>query len=275
MMNRRKWLQSSTLLVAGTALGTGQTAEARVKSPGDHKPLIVMVHGAFHWGGCFEKVANLLAQSGYPVATPDNRSHGYDATVYNAIKDMGDYCAPVERIVATAKSPVVLLGHSLGGVTLTYLGEKYPEKIRRLIYLTAIMCPSGESFLSYMPPERSAKFGFLPIFDSAGPADGVTLKVSDPELVRSAFYADCSDQDFHIAMANINPTNCLVPLQWKSTITPHRFCSPRAPISKPAKTARFRQRFSASFRPMCRGLRGARWRPATRRFSRSPRCWPI
>ena len=87
------------------------------------------------------------------------------------------------------------------------------------------MCPSGESFLSYIPPERSAKFGFLPIFDSAGPADGVTLKVSDPELVRSAFYADCSDHDFHIAMANINPTNCLVPLQWKSAITPHRFGS--------------------------------------------------
>lgn len=110
-MNCRKWLQSSTLLAAGTALGTGQTAEARVKSPSDYKPLIVMVHGGFRWGGCFGKVANLLAQNGYPVATPDNRSHGYEATPYNAIKDMADYCAPVQRIVVAAKSSVVLLGH--------------------------------------------------------------------------------------------------------------------------------------------------------------------
>ena len=34
---------------------------------------------------------------------------------------------------------------------------------------------------------------------------------------------DCSDHDFHIAMANVNPINSLIPLQWKSTITPQRF----------------------------------------------------
>lgn len=231
MMNRRTWLQSSTLLAAGATLGTAQAAAARGTQKGDHKPLIVMVHGGFHWGGCFGKVANLLAQNGYPVATPDNRSHGYEATPYNAIKDMADYCAPVERIVAAAKSPVVLLGHSLGGVTLTYLGEKYPEKIRRLIYLTAIMCPNGESFASYMTPERSVMFAFPPLFDGTGPSDGVMLKVSDPAVVRSAFYADCSDHDFRIAMANVNPINSLIPLQFKSAITPRRFGSiPRAYI---------------------------------------------
>lgn len=36
---------------------------------------------------------------------------------------------------------------------------------------------------------------------------------------------DCSDHDFHIAMANVNPINSLIPLQWNSTITPQRFGS--------------------------------------------------
>src|SRR3954452_20947803 len=77
-----------------------------------NKALIVMVHGSWHWGGCFHKVADLLAQRGYPVVTPDLKSHGYDATPYNAVTDMDDYCAPVEEIIVNAAEPVVLLGHS-------------------------------------------------------------------------------------------------------------------------------------------------------------------
>jgi pimeloyl-ACP methyl ester carboxylesterase len=203
------------------------------------KPLIVMVHGGFHWGGCFGKVANILAQQGYPVITPDNRSHGYDPTIYSAVKDMEDYCAPVEHIVASAKVPVVLLGHSLGGVTLTYLGEKYPQKIRRLIYLSAIMCPHGDSLSSYLDKskgsylDKSKSQGLeLPsIFDEKGVADGVTLKMSQPELIKSTFFSDCDDQDVKVAMANISPVNPLAPFQWISNITPERFRTiPRAYI---------------------------------------------
>lgn len=64
------------------------------------------------------------------------------------------------------------------------------------------MCLNGESFASYMTPERSVAFAFPPFFDGTGPSDGVMLKVSDPAVVRSAFYADCSDHDFRTAMAN-------------------------------------------------------------------------
>ena len=229
MTNRRQWLQSSSLLAAGAALGINDAANAGTRP--NEKPLVVMVHGAFHWGGCFGKVANLLAQQGYPVAMPDNRSHGYDPTPYGAVKDMADYCAQAESVVATAKSPVVLLGHSLGGVTLSYLGEKYPHKIHRLIYLSAIMLPNGESVQSYMAANRSAGLELPPIFDDKGPADGVALKMDEPDLVRSVFYNDCSDHDVKVAMANLNPINPTAPFEWKTKITSRRFESiPRAYI---------------------------------------------
>jgi pimeloyl-ACP methyl ester carboxylesterase len=229
MTNRRQWLQSSSLLAAGTALGISDAANAKAQT--SSKPIVVMVHGAFHWGGCFGKVANLLAQHGYPVAMPDNRSHGYDPTPYSAVKDMADYCAQAEHIVATAKSPVVLLGHSLGGVTLSYLGEKYPHKIRRLIYLSAIMCPNGESVFSYMAAHKDPGTGLPPIFDDKGPSDGVALKINETELVRTVFYNDCSDHDVKVAMANLNPINPIAPFQRKTEITPGRFGSvPRAYI---------------------------------------------
>jgi len=199
--------------------------QARASQQCSYKPLIVMVHGGFHWGGCFEKVVNLLGQRGYAVVTPDNLSHGYDATPYNSVKDMGDYCSPVERIVAAANAPVVLIGHSLGGLTLSYLGEKYPQKIRRLIYLSAIMCPHGESLLSYMALDRNLTFKLPPVFDRSGPADGMTLKMSDPSLLKSVFYGDCSDRDVRVALANLNVTDPLAPWQWISTITPRNFGS--------------------------------------------------
>jgi len=184
-----------------------------------------MVHAAFHWGGCFGKVANLIAQQGYPVAMPDNRSHGYDPKPYSAVKDMADYCAQAEHIVATAKSAVVLLGHSLGGVTLSYLGEKYPHKIRRLIYLSAIMCPNGESVLSFMAANKNAGLEQPPIFDEKGPPDGVTLKVAEPDLVRSVFFNDCSDHDVKVALANLSPVNPIAPFIRTTEITRNRFGS--------------------------------------------------
>jgi pimeloyl-ACP methyl ester carboxylesterase len=231
MTSRRQWLQSSSTVVAGTLLGASPSADARPRAAGKTRPLIVMVHGGFHWGGCFGKVANILAEQGYPVATPDNRSHGYDPNTYSSVKDMADYCAPVEQIVASARAPVLLLGHSLGGVTLTYLGEKYPQKIRRLIYLTAIMCPRGESLVGYLEKAKSLGLELPPIFDDKGAADGVTLKMSEPALIRSTFYSDCDDHDVKVAMANISPVNPLAPFVWVSGITPERFGSvPRAYI---------------------------------------------
>ena len=41
---------------------------------------IVLIHGSWHWGACFLKVANLLAEKGHTVLCPDLATHGYDTT---------------------------------------------------------------------------------------------------------------------------------------------------------------------------------------------------
>jgi pimeloyl-ACP methyl ester carboxylesterase len=198
---------------------------------GNNKPLIVMVHGAWHWGGCFQKVADLLAQRGYPVATPDLKSHGYDATPYSAVTGMADYCAPAENIILNASEPVVLLGHSLGGTTVSYLGEKHPRRIRRLIYLAAYMCGAGRSVFDYSQlPENAEGEGRL-LLDPAGPQDGAAIRVDDVAQFKSVFYADCSERDVRVSMANASRVNPLAPMLWQSTVTAGNFGSvPRAYI---------------------------------------------
>lgn len=189
------------------------------------KPLIVLVHGAWHWGGCFQKVADVLAQRGYPTATPDLASHGYDATPYNAVRDMADYVRPVTAMLDAATEPVVLLGHSLGGASVSYLAEHQPRKIRRLIYLAAYMCPPGLAVRDCGQwPENAAGEAHL-LIDPSGPKDGSLIMVSNRDHLRNAFYADCSERDIDIATANANRVNPLPPMLWPTEVTQQNFGS--------------------------------------------------
>jgi pimeloyl-ACP methyl ester carboxylesterase len=133
-MNRR---QSLGLTFGGFAAGVlaacGSVSNNVVAQESANKATIVMIHGAWHWGGCFQKVATAVAASGHPVILPDLKSHGYSPATYDQVTSMADYVAPVAAILENATSPVVLLGHSMGGASLTWLAERYPGKIRKLI----------------------------------------------------------------------------------------------------------------------------------------------
>ena len=183
------------------------------------KPLIVMVHGGFHWGGCFEKVANQMAIRGFPVAMPDLAGHGYDDTPLSKIKTMSDYVAPVESILQNTSMPVVLLGHSMAGLTLNYLGERYSDKIARLIYLAAVMPKNGTSVFDNASATNSA---VAPLSSPLEDGSGIRI-TTNPSALKAAFFGDCSDHDVEVAVNNLTEVNPMAPFVWVSDITPQRF----------------------------------------------------
>ncbi|WP_213780732.1 alpha/beta fold hydrolase [Caballeronia sp. dw_276] len=196
-----------------------------MKSP--QKSTIIFVHGAWHWGGCFQKVSTLLSAQGHPTLLPDLKSHGFDPATYDQVADIADYTASIATLLGNATEPVVLVGHSMGGVALTYLGEKYPEKISKLIYLTAFMTPSEKSVNNYLfsdgyknDPDAKDLFDIV-----AGSPDkkGVTLNTHDAAKVRSSFYGDCSEHDAAVAARNVIPTNTTAPYVALTVTTPSRF----------------------------------------------------
>lgn len=200
---------------------------AQLQAPTSTKPTIVMVEGAWHWAGCFIKVSNLLTQRGYPTVLQDLKSHGYSPASHDQVPDMADYVSPLSALLEALPSPVVLLGHSMGGVAITYAGELYASKIRKLIYLTAYMTPAGKSANDYIfsqaymnDPSAAEVFQIL-----AASADGkgVTLDKSKPELVKAAFYGDCSDRDVAIAVANTTRTTSNVPYGYVPSTTAARY----------------------------------------------------
>ncbi|MDE8344727.1 MAG: alpha/beta fold hydrolase [Acidocella sp.] len=185
----------------------------------------VLMHGAWHWGACFQKLAAELLAAGHNVAMPDLATHGFDTTPPGTVADMAQYTAPARRMIEASSEPVILLGHSMGGASVTYLGEQMPEKIKALVYLTAFMVPNGKTPNEYITAERIATnprtAELLQILQPT--ATGLAMDASNRALVKAAFYGDCSDHDISVALANNIPVQSFIPVITPSETTAARF----------------------------------------------------
>ena len=159
----------------------------------------VLVHGAWHGGWCWHKIVARLEAKGHKVAAPDMIGHGTDRTP----RDETTLAGIVDGIVAVVNAmdgKVVLVGHSYGGAIITQVGERIPEKIQRLVYLTAIVTPGGESVLDVNLPDPEAVLGDGIVFAP----DGKTATAA-PHIIREAFYAQCPDEDVALARLLLVP----------------------------------------------------------------------
>jgi len=106
----------------------------------------VLIHGAFHTGACFDPVTPLLEARGHAVSAPTLPGMGGDAEALRAATLDGwarftlDHC---NRLRETTGGPVVLAGHSRGGLVLSAAAELDPSAVDRLAYICAMMLPVG------------------------------------------------------------------------------------------------------------------------------------
>ena len=113
------------------------------------KPTVVIVHGAWGGGWDWRTVDSLLTNDGYRVVRVTltglgERRHLASPSVglYTHIDDV------VNKILWDDLHDVILLGHSYGGMVITGVADRVPDRIRRLIYLDALLPDSGESVLT-------------------------------------------------------------------------------------------------------------------------------
>lgn len=122
----------------------------------------VLVHGAWHGGWCWRFLAPLLRRAGHDVFTPTLTGLGERAHLARPEIDLDLH---VQDVVAVLEMEdlreVVLLGHSYGGMVITGVAERCPERIRRLVYLDAFVPENGKCLLDYVDsavPGRAAAF---------------------------------------------------------------------------------------------------------------------
>ena len=98
----------------------------------DRPVSIVLVHGGFVDGSGWQGVHDILTKNGHEVIV-----------VQNPTISFADDVAVTRRAIASAKNPVVLVGHSYGGVVITEAGND--PKVASLAYIAAFAPDSGES----------------------------------------------------------------------------------------------------------------------------------
>ena len=143
---------------------------------------VVLVHGGFVDGAGWEGVYNDLKNDGYDVSV-----------VQNPTTSLEDDVAATRRAIAQAKGPVVLVGHSYGGVVITEAGND--PKVAGLVYIAAFAPDKGESVSSLIknPPPGAPVPPILPPQDGYLFLDKAKFAASfaaDVDAAKAQFMAD-------------------------------------------------------------------------------------
>lgn len=150
MTRRTAILAGLSCLATGGRTMTGIAAESA--------DAVVMIHGAFAGGWCFENFRPVFEASGWRVHTPDLRGHGDHATSDRTLDGLGlaEYLADLAAFIATLPHPPVLLGHSMGAVLAQQLAA---AGLARALVLLSPAPRAG--LLPHSDDERRAAQGLM------------------------------------------------------------------------------------------------------------------
>lgn len=183
----------------------------------------VLVHGGAHGAWCWEPLlehlpGRVLAVDLPPKSIrgtrvdpdvalpPELATVGLDDFATSAIADIDD--ADIDRFV--------LVGHSMGGLTVSEVARRVPDRLHALVYVSCIIPPEGGSVIDTLPAEfrdivrdsvERAKAGDL----AHGPATGL-----DEETQRRMF---CNDMDETQARFVLDHTGAEAPRAFDDTVT--------------------------------------------------------
>jgi pimeloyl-ACP methyl ester carboxylesterase len=160
--------------------------------------LYVLIHGAWHTGVELEDVANHMRKAGHTVHCPTiagNRS-GEDRSrigLEDAVASIATY------LEANDLRDVRLVGHSYGGIIISGVADRLPQRLKRLIYVNAFVPFDGQCLNDMVPSY------YVTLFDAVAAAtqdNSVTLPFN---IWREAFINDADLALAQASYARLNP----------------------------------------------------------------------
>jgi len=117
----------------------------------------VLVHGAWHGGWCWKKVAPLLRAAGHDIFTPTLTGLGERVHLLTPAVGLDTHIQDiVNLLVYEDLREVVLVGHSYGGMVVSGVAEQATERLAHLVYLDAFVPWEGQSLLDLMGATQAA-----------------------------------------------------------------------------------------------------------------------
>ncbi len=176
----------------------------------------VLVHGGWSGGWCWEKVVPLLEEAGHEALAPDLPSSGDDPTPIPEVSLQG-YADRVSEVLDAQPGPVVLVGHSSGGVVISQAAEQRPDKVELLVYLAAFLPRDGETLFGVAENET----GSLVLPNLVMSEDGASATIRE-DAMREALLHDCPEEDVQRAKRRFAP-QALAPFATPLSLTEGNF----------------------------------------------------
>jgi len=196
-INRRGFVGAAA--VGGAAVLSACASGKPAGSADAKKAHFVLVHGAWHGAWCWNKVVPALRAQGHMVTAVDlpgrwMRPEKAASITADAFVKTGG------QAIETSPGPVVIVGHSLGGVTVSLAAERYASRVRRSIYLCAFLVPNGQPAGAVAMSDRGS---LIPRTVRRDAPTGSSTII--PEMARETFYGDCDEDDIRMALQLLSP----------------------------------------------------------------------
>ena len=138
---------AATVSALAFAAGTAATAGASAGSAAAAKPTVVLVHGAFADASGWTGVATRLDRLGYPVVAPPNPLRG-----------VASDAAYIKSFLSTIKGPIILVGHSYGGMVITNAAVGNAN-VKALVYVAAYAPDQGDTVAGLSALAKGGQIG--------------------------------------------------------------------------------------------------------------------
>ncbi|KAL3526730.1 hypothetical protein ACH5RR_011386 [Cinchona calisaya] len=169
----------------------------------------VLIHGACHGAWCWYRLVTLLRSSGYKVTALDMAASGVHPKRLEEINSYSDYAEPLMKFMADLPpdDKVILVGHSMGGITISLAMERFPQKIVVAVFITSFT-PGPHLPISTLIQEYNkqldsvmdAVYGF-----SNGEDKPPTSLIFGPKFLSAKLYQLSPHEDLELASFLMRP----------------------------------------------------------------------
>lgn len=180
------------------------------------KETYLLVHSAWLGGWQWQGVTLALTEAGHQVIAPDLPGHGSDKTPPAEIT-MDSYVNTLTDILDQQDMPVILVGHSFNGITVSRAAELRPNKVKGIVYLSAFLLPEGGSFIKAVQGVQGSA-----AVDNFYLSEDKSYALVKEEEIQTAFAHDIPVEAFAIAKPYIVPEPA-APLFYELEITEQNF----------------------------------------------------
>lgn len=159
----------------------------------------LLLHGAMRGAWLWNRIKPILEESGAEVIAYDLPGNGLRADERAGVS-MSVYIRDVLGFISDNNlKDLILVGHSMSGIVISRVAEEVPERIRRLVYLAAVVPGRNDALIDLLPPERQETLRKL---------EGKAGELFGPiEALRQNYFTDQTgeEQDFYLRQLTPQP----------------------------------------------------------------------